>query len=168
VHFTLNARMGAAWDAAAMGAPNLNPSAKSSISHRRRKETMSKPMVVCASIFVLVTQTVPALAFEQTAPAVNVSRNASPPDDTGNDCETRIEKLDASNTEGEERLAEKNEVIDFCDRQYEHDHTIKRLVKECAKFEEQPVVKQQSVAECQLAAFKYANALRTLKREYKK
>ena len=129
---------------------------------------MSKPIVVCASIFVLVTQIVPALAIEQTAPAVNVSRNASPPDDTGNDCETRIEKLDASNAEGEERLAEKNEVIDFCDRQYEHDHTIKRLVKECAKFEEQPVVKQQSVAECQLAAFKYANALRTLKREYKK
>ena len=32
VHFTLNARMGAAWDAAAMGAPTLNPSAKSSIS----------------------------------------------------------------------------------------------------------------------------------------
>jgi len=30
------------------------------------------------------------------------------------------------------------------------------------------VVKQQFVAECQLAAFKYANALRTLKMEYKK
>jgi len=41
-------------------------------------------------------------------------------------------------------------------------------VKECAKFEEQPVVKQQFVAECQLAAFKYANALRALKMEYKK
>jgi hypothetical protein len=133
-----------------------------------RKKTMSKPIVVCASMFVLITQTVPALAIEQTAPAVNVSRNALPPGDAGNDCEARIEKLDASNAEGEERLAEKNEVIDFCDRQYERDHTIKRLIKECAKFEEQPVVKQQSVAECQLAAFKYANALRTLKREYKK
>jgi len=29
-------------------------------------------------------------------------------------------------------------------------------------------VKQQMVAECQLAAFNYANALRTLKAEYKK
>jgi hypothetical protein len=37
-----------------------------------------------------------------------------------------------------------------------------------AKDEEQPVVKQQFVAECQLAAFGYANALRTLKAEYRK
>jgi hypothetical protein len=41
-------------------------------------------------------------------------------------------------------------------------------VKECAKYEEQPVVKQQAVAECQLAAFNYANALRTLKAEFGK
>ena len=41
-------------------------------------------------------------------------------------------------------------------------------MKECAKYEEQPVLKQQSVAECQLAAFSYANGLRTLKEEYGK
>jgi hypothetical protein len=67
-----------------------------------------------------------------------------------------------------ERLATKNEVIEFCASQYKHDKTIERLAKECAKYEEQPVVKQQSVAECQLAAFSYANALRTLKEEYGK
>jgi hypothetical protein len=33
---------------------------------------------------------------------------------------------------------------------------------------ERPVIKQQFVAECQLAAFKYANALRWLKAEYGK
>lgn len=50
--------------------------------------------------------------------------------------------------------------------QYESVTAIKRLVKDCAKFEEQPVMKQQLVAECQ--AFNYANALRTLKAEYKR
>jgi hypothetical protein len=79
-----------------------------------------------------------------------------------------IRKLDASNAEGEERLAEKNEIIGVCISQYTHDKTILGLVKECAKYEEQPVVKQQSVAECQLAAFNYANALRTLKADYGK
>ena len=41
-------------------------------------------------------------------------------------------------------------------------------MKECARYEEQPVLKQQFVAECQLAAFNYANALYTLKAEYRK
>jgi hypothetical protein len=45
---------------------------------------------------------------------------------------------------------------------------IERLVSECAKYEEQAVVKQQAVAECQLAAFGYANALRSLKTDYRK
>ena len=36
------------------------------------------------------------------------------------------------------------------------------------EYEEQPVVKQQFVAECQLAAFNYANALYSLKAEYAK
>ena len=67
-----------------------------------------------------------------------------------------------------ERLREKNEVIDYCASQYKNDKTIARLVKECAKYVEQPVVKQQFVAECQLAAFSYANALNTLKTEYRK
>jgi hypothetical protein len=79
-----------------------------------------------------------------------------------------MQKLDASNAEGEERLAAKYEVIEFCARQYERDATIKMLVKECAKYAEQPVLKQQFLAECQLAAFAYANALRTLKTEYRK
>jgi hypothetical protein len=79
-----------------------------------------------------------------------------------------MRKLDASDAEGEERLAEKNEVIGHCASQYKRDKTIERLVKECAKYEEQPVLKQQFVAECQLAAFNYANALRTLKAEYRK
>ncbi len=84
------------------------------------------------------------------------------------DCETAIRKLDASQAEGEERLAAKREVIDQCLRAYKHDKTVARLVKDCAKYEEQPVVKQQFVAECQLAAFNYANALRSLKVEYRK
>ncbi len=79
-----------------------------------------------------------------------------------------MEKLDASPAEGEERLAEKHLVIDHCASQYKNDKTIARLVKECAKYEEQPVVKQQFIAECQLAAFNYANALYTLKAEYRK
>lgn len=84
------------------------------------------------------------------------------------DCEARMQKLDASDAEGEERLAVKNAVIAFCARQYAQDVTINKLVGECAKYEEQPVLKQQFVAECQLAAFAYANALRTLKLEYAK
>lgn len=130
---------------------------------------MSKAIFVCASIFTLVTAGAAALAGEHTATETPVLRKTSSlPNSTEGNCETRIQKLDASNAEGEERLAEKNEVIDFCASQYQHDKTIESLVKECAKFEEQPVVKQQFVAECQLAAFKYANALRTLKTEYKK
>ena len=93
---------------------------------------------------------------------------AAAPARAADDCETRIQKLDASQAEGEERLAEKNAVIGHCSRQYRHDKTIERLVKECAKYEEQPVIKRQFVAECQLAAFNYANALRTLKAEYRK
>ncbi len=79
-----------------------------------------------------------------------------------------MQKLDASPAEGEERLAEKNRVIDSCATQYKSDRMIARLVKECAKYEEQPVVKQQFVAECQLAAFNYANAWYALKAEYRK
>jgi hypothetical protein len=84
------------------------------------------------------------------------------------DCEARMQKLDGSNAEGQERLDLKDAVIAFCAGQYRQDKTIGRLVQECAKYEEQPVVKQQAVAECQLAAFGYANALRTLKAEFGK
>jgi hypothetical protein len=114
---------------------------------------MTRSTLACASILALVTAASPALAGERKA---------------NDDCEARMQKLDASNAEGQERLDEKNEVIAVCARQYKRDKTIERLVQECAKYEEQPVVKQQSVAECQLAAFNYANALRALKAEYGK
>lgn len=112
------------------------------------KPIVTKHLFARVSIFALVTVVSPALA--------------------GDDCETRIEKLEASKAEGEERLAEKHEVIGFCASRYKHDEAIGRLVKECAKYEEQPVVNQQFVAECQLAAFNYANALHTLKEGYRK
>jgi hypothetical protein len=130
---------------------------------------MIKAVFACTSIFILVIVVAPSMAGAQTSNVTRVPRETSSrPDSTGDDCETRIQKLDASDAEGEERLAEKYKVIDVCDRQYEHDTTIERLVEECAKFVEQPVVKQQFMADCQLAAFNYANALRTLKLEYKR
>ena len=130
---------------------------------------MTKSVLVCALIIALVTGAVPGLAGDRIARDTHVPRSAaSQPASIEDDCETRIQKLDASNAEGQERLDEKNALIDFCANQYKHDKTIERLVAECAKYEEQPVVKQQFVAECQLAAFGYANALRALKAEYGK
>jgi hypothetical protein len=130
---------------------------------------MTKSVFVCASIIGLAVATAPGFAAEKIAGDTHVPRNAAsqsaPIED---DCETRIRKLDASNAEGQERLDGKHVVIDFCANQYRHDKTIERLVEQCAKYEEQPVVKQQFVAECQLAAFGYANALRTLKAEHGK
>jgi hypothetical protein len=130
---------------------------------------MTKSVSVCASIIALVTATPPGLAGDRIAGDTRVPRSAaSQPASIEDDCETRIQKLDASSAEGQERLDEKHVVIDFCANQYRHDKTIERLVEQCAKYEEQPVVKQQFVAECQLAAFGYANALRTLKAEHGK
>jgi hypothetical protein len=111
---------------------------------------MIRSIFVCVLILALAAAAAPGFAGDK------------------DDCESRIQKLDASNAEGEDRLDEKNALIDFCANQYRHDKTIERLVEACAKYEEQPVVKQQLVAECQLAAFGYANALRTLKVEYGK
>jgi hypothetical protein len=113
------------------------------------KPTMTKALLCCIATLALVTAAAPARA-EQA------------------DCEARIQKLEASQAEGAERLAEKNQVIGHCARQYRNDKTIQTLVKECAKYQEQPVIKQQFLAECQLAAFGYANALYTLKSEYRK
>ena len=84
------------------------------------------------------------------------------------DCEARMRKLDASQAEGSDRLAEKNSVIECRGSQYKHDKMIQGLVKECAKYEQQPIIKQQFVAECMLAAYSYANALYALKEEYGK
>jgi hypothetical protein len=129
---------------------------------------MIKAVFACTSIFILAIVVAPAVAGAQTSNVTRVPRvTSSRPDSTADDCKARIRKLDASDAEGEERLAEKYKVIDVCDRQYEHDNTIEGLVEECAKFTEQPVVKQQFMADCQLAAFNYANALRALKQEYK-
>ena len=130
---------------------------------------MTRCILCCVSILALVTAVAPACAVAQTAKDRLVLRSANPvPGLAKDDCESRIRMLDASQAEGEERLAEKREVIDYCYSQYKRDKTIERLVNDCAKYEEQPVVKQQSVAECQLAAFNYANALRTLKSDYRK
>src|SRR5262249_55872916 len=128
---------------------------------------MTGSIVLGVSILARVAAAAPAHAGERVAQGTSALPGAAPPpNSTEDDCEARIRKLDASDAEGEERLAEKNEVIDYCATQYENDKTIDGLVDECAKYEEQPVVKRQFVAECQLAAYKYANALRALKEEY--
>ena len=119
---------------------------------------MLKSLGSGAAFVALVIAAAPAHAEQagRTVPAVAA------------DCEARIQKLEASTAEGEERLAEKNAVIEACAQQYRRDRTVVALVKECAKYEEQPVVKQQLLAECQLAAYGYANALQSLKAEYRK
>ena len=111
---------------------------------------MNKSVFVCALIVALVSLAATGLAGAK------------------DDCATRIRKLEASNAEGQERLDEKNAVIGFCANLYTHETTIDRLVQACATYEEQPVVKQQMVAECQLAAYGYANALHMLKAEHGK
>jgi hypothetical protein len=111
---------------------------------------VAKIMVCCASVIALITATMPVCAL------------------TSDDCEARIEKLDASDAEGEDRLFEKRAVIESCFSQFSHDKKIIGLVQECAKYEEQPVVKRQFAAECQLAAFRYGNVLRGLKTQYRK
>ena len=79
-----------------------------------------------------------------------------------------MDKLDVSHAEGADRLAEKNAAIDFCGTQYKHDKVIGQMVRECAKYLEQPITKQQAVADCMLSAYGYANALYSLKAEYGK
>jgi hypothetical protein len=127
---------------------------------------MTNCILCCLSALALVASAAPTRSFAQAAndkPLFPPSfSRAKPPAD---DCESRIAKLDASQAEGEERLAEKQTVIEACARQYKSDRTIARLVQECAKYEKQPVVEQQFVADCQLAAFSYANALYTLRAE---
>jgi len=130
---------------------------------------MTNSVLCCVWTLALVTATAPARSGEQAAKDTQVLSSASSTTDSAEgDCENRIRQLDDSQAAGEERLAEKNRVINYCASQYGNDKTIETLVHECAKYEEQPVVKQQFVAECQLAAFNYANALYTLKAEYRK
>jgi hypothetical protein len=133
-------------------------------------KAMTRCILCCVLIFAVAAAAVPSPAPAQPA-TINkpvLRKPASAPRLIKDDCETRIQKLNASDAEGDERLAEKDEVIEQCLRQYKNDNTIVRLVKECAKYEEQPIIKQQFVAECQLAAFNYANLLRMLKAEYRK
>ena len=123
---------------------------------------MIKSVLCCVAMLALVIAPAPAGA-EQAAKGKQMSRPV--PNPSAENCQTRISKLESSQAEGAERLAEKNAVIDHCASQYKRDKTIERLVKECAKYEGQSVVRQQFVAECQLAAYGYANALYTLKAE---
>jgi len=109
---------------------------------------MAKGILCCVPLLALVIAATPASSGE-----------------TNDNCEARMRKLDVSQAEGADRLAEKNSVIEYCDGQYKHDKTIRKLVKECAKYEKQPIITQQFAAECMLAAFGYANALYALKAE---
>jgi hypothetical protein len=127
---------------------------------------MAKTVVCCVSAAALVAAAAPVWAVERTKPDKTVLQSGG--NSAGDDCAARIEKLDASDAEGEERLFEKRSVIDACFNQYKRDKTIVSLVGECAKYEEQPVVKRQVAADCQLAAFRYGNELRTLKAQYRK
>jgi hypothetical protein len=133
----------------------------------RCADRMMARTVLCLISGAALIVAAPVRAVEQTPSGKPVLQSASgQPSAAGDDCEASIEKLDRSKAEGEERLFEKRAVIDTCFKQYERDKTIVRLVRECAKYEEQPVVKQQFAAECELSAFKYGNALRALKSEY--
>jgi hypothetical protein len=129
---------------------------------------MTKSILCCVAVVALVMAATVAGAQQRTdtkrvAPGAGARAHS-----TGEDCEAWIRKLDASDAEGEERLRVKNDAIEHCDAQYRRDKTIEGLVRECAKYEEQAIIKQQSVAECQLAAYGYANALYTLRAGYRK
>jgi hypothetical protein len=130
---------------------------------------MGRGILFCVSIFALVAAVVLFGAAGSTAGDKRVLRiAASTLGVAQDDCEARMQRLEASQAEGEERLAEKQAVIESCLNQYKHDKMIVRLVMDCARYEEQSVVGRQLVAECQLAAFSYANALRTLREEYRR
>ena len=123
---------------------------------------MTNAVLGCVCVLALVIASAPARSDEQAASGFSAANSGE------GDCETRMQKLDESQAEGEDRLREKYRVIDYCASQYENDKTIQRLAEECAQYIEQPVIKQQFFAECQLAAFNYANALYALKAEYGK
>ena len=163
------ARKAAAKRAAAKAAKPRKTAPRAASKPLSRKAAKITSILCCVSLLALVTAAAPARSGEQAANDKHVLPSASSlTNSTEGDCETRIRKLEASQAEGEERLAEKHLVMDYCASRYKNDKTIERLVRECAKYEEQPVMKQQFVAECQLAAFNYANILYTLKAEYRK
>jgi hypothetical protein len=129
---------------------------------------MTHVILCCISVFVLLTAMTPTRSAERAGTAGVLPHVSSPATSADNDCDARIQKLEDSQAEGEERLAEKYAVINYCAGQYKYDKAIKRLVQECAPYAEQPVLKQQFLADCQLAAFGYANALYSLRAEFGK
>jgi hypothetical protein len=62
---------------------------------------MAKGILCCVLLLALVTAATPAWSGERN-----------------DNCEARMGKLDASQAEGADRLAEKNSVIDCCGKQY--------------------------------------------------
>ncbi len=64
------------------------------------------------------------------------------------DCESEIDKVEISDAEGQQRLDAMNTAINVCAAQYKRDKKIASLVRECAKYEDQPTVQQQFVAAC--------------------
>lgn len=69
---------------------------------------MPKSILCCAAALALVIAAAPAGA-EQAPKGRQMSRPAPAP--AGEDCATRIGKLESSQAEGAERLEEKNEVM---------------------------------------------------------
>jgi vacuolar-type H+-ATPase subunit I/STV1 len=123
-------------------------------------------ILVFASCFALLSGAA-SIARDLIPPQTNRPPSSAPARHRV-DCAERLDALDRSKSEGEERLTEKYDAIEFCSAQYKRDAIVQKLVDECAKYEEQAVIKQQFLTECMLAAFKYANALSDLKAEYKK
>ena len=129
---------------------------------------MTKSILCCVASLALVAAAAPARSGEPANGKPVSPIAASQAKSAKGDCEARMSKLDQSQAEGDELLAEKDSVIGICASQYKNDATIRRLVKECQKYEEQPIVKQQFLAGCELAAFNYANVLYDLKAYYRK
>lgn len=117
-----------------------------------------------ASIFVLVAVSLMSGGYPQVAEAKGAKRTTSSlPKSTDDNCESKINQSNVSEAEGEERLQEKNEALSFCASQYKGERKIDALVKDCRKYVSQSVVSQQAVADCQLAAYSYANAIAALR-----
>ncbi len=74
-------------------------------------------------------------------------------------CRSEIEKLNRSTAEGQQRLTEKNHVIKVCADQFENSQTYLPLIATCRKYEGQPLVLQQLVADCVLSVYGFANAV---------
>lgn len=78
-------------------------------------------------------------------------------------CLAKIFSLQTSSTEGEDRLHEKQDVIDLCAIQFQGDQVVARLVKNCSQCEEDSVVSKQTASDCQIAAYSYAASLAAIK-----